>query len=184
MVHPRRRFIQAGIATAIGGMGSTACSIFTDPVYSEAPSPGAKPATAPTTKPASVASVTTPITPVSGPPSSTAVDPAKPPGLAPVQPAARDSRLSPVTPFIVGDQRFARNQFQQALDALRDGDTLLIQGGAAYNVTGVLRAANATVKAVGGKAVLTGLNVMNFPAQGKALIVQQGASTTYEDIIF
>lgn len=88
------------------------------------------------------------------------------------------------TPFQVGTQFFAANQFQQALDALTDGGTLLIRGGASYNVTGTLARNGVTLKGVGGKATLDGLMNPSFPAQGKGLIVQQGSAATYEDLIF
>jgi hypothetical protein len=87
-------------------------------------------------------------------------------------------------PFQVGDQFFTTNQFQEALDALADGGTLYIRGGASYHVTGFLRRADVTIKALSGKATLDGLLNANFPAGGKGMIVQQGRGTTYEDLIF
>jgi len=87
-------------------------------------------------------------------------------------------------PFQVGTQLFATNEFQQALDALSDGGTLLIRGGASYHVTGTLRRDNVTITAVGGKATLDGLMKQNFPTAGKGLIVQTGQAATYEDLIF
>ncbi len=88
------------------------------------------------------------------------------------------------TPFQVGTQFFAANQFQQALDALTDGGTLLIRGGASYNVTGVLTHNGVTIMAVGGKATFDGLMNPSFPAQGKGMIVQQGSGATYQDLVF
>jgi hypothetical protein len=88
------------------------------------------------------------------------------------------------TPFQVDTRFFSADRFQEALDALADGGTLIIRGGASYHVTGILRRNNVTVKALDGKATLDGLLNAGFPAQGKGLIVQQGRAATYEDLIF
>jgi hypothetical protein len=86
-------------------------------------------------------------------------------------------------PFQVGTKSFGVGEFQRALNEVPDGGTLAIRTGF-YHVTGVLRHDNVTIKAVGGKAILDGLNNPSFPAQGKGLIVQQSRAATYEDIIF
>jgi len=87
-------------------------------------------------------------------------------------------------PFQAGGQLFASNQFQQALEALAEGGVLLVRGGASYHVTGTLRRNNVTIRAVGGKATFDGLGDPAFPAQGKALIVQQGNAVTFEGLVF
>jgi Right handed beta helix region len=99
-------------------------------------------------------------------------------------PAAAPTPPPVNSPFQVGDRFFTTNRFQEALDALADGGTLYIRGGAAYQVTGFLRRNNVRIKALGGKAALDGLRNVNFPAGGKGLIVQQGRAATYEDLIF
>ncbi len=87
-------------------------------------------------------------------------------------------------PFQVDKQFFTADRFQEALDALADGGTLYVRGGASYHVTGFLRKSNATIKALGGKATFDGLMNASFPANGKGLVVQQGRAATYEDLIF
>jgi hypothetical protein len=88
------------------------------------------------------------------------------------------------TPFQVGNRLFAADRFQDALDSLMNGGTLYIRGGATYPVTGSLRRHDATIRALGGKAVLDGLRNASFPALGKGLIVQQGRAATYADLVF
>ena len=187
----RRKFLKATLASSITGLGNAACTIFTDPVdpvtreplsngaAGSSPLPAAPPSTQPPSR--------LPPQPIGpgGPVVAPVVAPIAP--VAPAAPVAQvppDPRLSPTIPFQVGTQLFAANRFQQALDALPAGGTLMILGGATYNVTGILRATNATIKGVRGKAEFTGLNLLDFPAQGKALIVQTGAAATYEDLRF
>lgn len=92
--------------------------------------------------------------------------------------------LTAERPFQVGNQLFPSNQFQQALEALADGGVLMVRGGASYHVTGTLRRNGVTIRAVGGQATFDGQRDRAFPAQGKAIIVQQGNSVTFEDLVF
>jgi hypothetical protein len=97
---------------------------------------------------------------------------------------SRSPELTAERPFQVGNQLFPSNQFQQAVGALADGGVLMVRGGASYHVTGSLRRNGVTIRAVGGKATFDGKRDSAFPAQGKAIIVQQGNSATFEDLVF